>query len=98
MNRLAPPVGAPYGMPLKTLIPASTAPRTLPEFVSTGAVNAAFAVGISIGMRSLLGWPLQCDPAGAIAPASLASTGLALVSIIMRGVLAIIGNLTHWLH
>src|SRR5882672_3415061 len=98
MNRLAPPVGAPYGMPLKTLIPASTAPRTLPEFVSTGAVNAAFAVGISIGMRGLLGWPLQFDAAGAIAPASLASTVPSSVSITMRRVRAVIGNLTHWLH
>src|SRR5689334_21589113 len=34
-NRRAPPVGAPYGMPLKTWMPLSTRPRTLPPVVLT---------------------------------------------------------------
>src|SRR3954453_24099809 len=33
-NRLAPPVGAPYGTPLKTSMPCSTVPRTGPDRVA----------------------------------------------------------------
>src|SRR5437870_13910176 len=35
MNRLLPAGLAPYGMPLKTLMPSCTVPRTLPDDVST---------------------------------------------------------------
>src|SRR5438045_298183 len=34
-NRFAPPVGAPYGIPLKTLTPSSTVPRMGPKRVET---------------------------------------------------------------
>jgi len=42
MNRFAPPVEAPYGIPLNALMPSAAAPRILPEAVSTtGSLGAA---------------------------------------------------------
>src|SRR5262245_10382675 len=39
MNRLSPPVGAPYGIPLKTLTWPSLRPRILPVFIVIGVVT-----------------------------------------------------------
>src|SRR5467141_315436 len=47
MNRLLPAGLAPYGMPLKTLMPSCTVPRTLPDDVSTGSDPLAADKGLA---------------------------------------------------
>src|SRR5438128_11089130 len=43
MNRFRPAVLAPYGIPLKVLIPCTSAPRTLPNAVSTTTASPSAA-------------------------------------------------------
>src|SRR5262249_45508972 len=47
MNRFRPAVLAPYGTPLKTLIPLASMPRTLPNVVSAITVGESAAQALS---------------------------------------------------
>src|SRR5580658_2426911 len=61
MNRFAPAVEAPYGTPLNTLMPSTTAPLILPEVVSTTGLLGPAAQAYRRGARTAA--PASADPA-----------------------------------